>query len=287
MATAEQAQPARIEAGQEASARKFLAELREEILRHPGVGHSLLGRMNTDPRSRFDFKVLASQHFALVGNFTRYMELLLLNAPDSEAKCWLAKVLVDEYGERSQGEDHAQLYTHFMHAAGIERGTEYDQPLHPEVVNFIREHYRICTREPFLVGLGALGPGHEWAIPTMFTHAIAGLRKAGFKEEEIAYWTCHQDQDADHGAWLEEALVNYCATEEQRAQIRRGALLSLDARERFWWGVIDKIASEKTKAVIPAGASTAASESSQLTLRQLRERWKVEAKLVEDTPGGG
>ena len=48
----------------EVEARKFLADLREEILRHPGVGHSLLGRMNMDPRSRFDFKILASQHFA-------------------------------------------------------------------------------------------------------------------------------------------------------------------------------------------------------------------------------
>ena len=46
---------------QEDAARRFLAQLREEILRHPGVGHSLLGRMSQDPRSRFDFKILASQ----------------------------------------------------------------------------------------------------------------------------------------------------------------------------------------------------------------------------------
>lgn len=267
---------------EEVRARAFLAALREEILRHPGVGHSLLGRMNTDPRSRFDFKILASQHFALVGNFTRYMELLLLNAPDSEARCWLAKVLVDEYGERSEGEDHAQLYMHFMHAAGIAPGTEYDHPLHPEVVHFIREHFRICTQEPFLVGLGALGPGHEWAIPTMFTHAVAGLRKAGFKEEEILYWTCHQEQDQDHGAWLEEALAKLCNSDEAREQIRKGALLSLNARERFWWGVLDKIATEKTRAALPfVQPSTAGSEASQPTLRELRARWKVVAELRE------
>ncbi len=267
---------------QEDAARRFLAQLREEILRHPGVGHSLLGRMSQDPRSRFDFKILASQHFALVGNFTRYMELLLLNAPDSESKSWLAKVLVDEYGERSDGQDHAQLYTHFMHAAGISPGTELDQPLHPEVVGFIREHFRICTQEPFLVGLGALGPGHEWAIPTMFTHAVAGLRKAGFKEEEILYWTCHQEQDKDHGAWLEEALAHMCINDQAREQVRKGALLSLDARERFWWGVLDKITTEKTKATMPfAKPSTAGSEASQPTLRELRTKWKVVAELRE------
>lgn len=267
--------------GHEREAREFLAELRREISTHAGVGHSILGRMKTDPRSRFDFMVLAGQHFPLVGNFTRYMELLLLRAPSSEAKCWLAKVLVDEYGERSEGQDHAEHYQKFMHAAGHTPGQEDNVSLHPEVVNFIREHYRICIEEPFLVGLGALGPGHEWSIPAMFELAVAGLRKAGFAEKEIEYWTMHMDQDQDHGAWLEEALVGYCATPEQRAQIRRGALLSLDARERFWWGVTDKIVSESTRKNLPPGHSAASSEG-QITLRQLRAKWRIEPKLIED-----
>src|SRR5690606_23176964 len=265
---------------QEKEARQFLSDMRKEIKNHAGVGHSILGRMKTDPRTRFDFMVLAGQHFPLVGNFTRYMELLLLNAPDSEAKCWLAKVLVDEYGERSEGEDHAEHYKKFMHAAGHKPGEEDIIPLHPEVVHFIREHYRIATEEPFLVGLGALGPGHEWSIPAMFELAVAGLRKAGFAEKEIEYWTMHLEQDQDHGAWLEEALVKYCIIERNRELIRRGALLSLDARERFWWGVTDKIASESTKKHLPAGTSATHTEG-QLTLRELRQRWHVEARLVE------
>ncbi len=265
---------------QDKQARRFLADLREEIRTHAGVGHSILGRMKTDPRSRHDFMVLAGQHYPLVGNFTRYMELLLLNAPDSESKCWLAKVLVDEYGERSEGQDHAEHYRKFMHAAGVKPGAEDTIPLHPEVAHFIREHYRIATEEPFLVGLGALGPGHEWSIPAMFELAVAGLRKAGFAEHEIEYWTMHLEQDQDHGAWLEEALVKYCVDDGNREQIRRGALLSLDARERFWWGVTDKIASETTRRNLPPGAG-ATSEAGQLTLRELRAGWRVEARLVE------
>lgn len=267
-------------AEQEQTARRFLAELREEIRSHAGVGHSILGRMKTDPRSRADFQVLAGQHFPLVGNFTRYMELLLLRAPGSEAKCWLAKVLVDEYGERSEGQDHTEHYRKFMQAAGHTPGQEDNVPLHPEVVHFIREHYRICTEEPFLVGLGALGPGHEWSIPAMFELAVAGLRKAGFAENEIEYWTMHMDQDQDHGAWLEEALVGYCETPQQREQVRKGALLSLDARERFWWGVTDKIHAATTMRSVPGGGAT--SDAGQLTLRELRARWRIEPRLLEE-----
>ena len=262
------------------SARNFLKALREEIQRHPGVGHSLLGRMLTDPRTRHDFKILASQHYPLVANFTTYMELLLLRAPSSEAKRWLAKVLVDEYGERSHGDDHAASYRAFMHAAGIAPGSEENYPLHPEVVGFIREHYRICTQEPFLVGLGAIGPGHEWAIPTMFEHVMRGLRKAGLDGPDVTYWSMHLDQDADHGAWLEEALVAFCASEETRRQIRRGALLSLKAREQFWWGVLDKINGERTKAMLPGIApATAGAEATQPTCADLRQGLEIRVDL--------
>jgi pyrroloquinoline-quinone synthase len=254
--------------------------LREEIQCHPGVGHSLLGRMLTDPRTRHDFKILASQHYPLVANFTTYMELLLLRAPSSEAKRWLAKVLVDEYGERSYGDDHAASYRAFMHAAGIQPGSEASYALHPEVVGFIREHYRICTQEPFLVGLGAVGPGHEWSIPTMFEHVMIGLRKAGFAADDVTYWSMHLDQDADHGAWLEEALVAFCETPEAREQIRRGALLSLKAREQFWWGVLDKISSERTKAMLPGVApATAGAEATQPTYADLRQGLEIRVDL--------
>lgn len=261
---------------QESGARAFLQALREDIKHHPGVGHSLLSRMLMDPRTKHDFRVLATQHYPLVANFTTYMELLLLRAPTSDAKCWLAKVLVDEYGERSDGADHAQAYHTFMHAAGIAPGTEGSFPLHPEVVGFIEEHYRLCTEEPFLVGLGALGPGHEWSIPTMFEHILIGLSKAGFEEKDIAYWTMHLDQDEDHGAWLEEALVEYCSCDAAQEQVRRGAILSLNARERFWWGVLDKINTELTKMSLPGVMpAAAAAEASQATFNQVRERFEV------------
>jgi pyrroloquinoline quinone (PQQ) biosynthesis protein C len=124
---------------------------------------------------------------------------------------------------------------------GAAPGEERTTPLHPAVTGFIDEHDRICTREPFLVGLGALGPGHEWSIPKMFPPIVQGLRRARFTEEEIVYFTLHLAQDVDHGAWLEQALERYATTEQAQAEIRRGAELSLQARARFWSGVQEKI----------------------------------------------
>lgn len=217
--------------------RAFLAELHDEIDRHPGVNHVFLARTATSPFTREDYKVAGMQHYPLVGLFTTYMEHLLMRAPNSDCKQWIAKVLVDEYGEGSEGLDHSQLYRQYLTAAGVRPGEEDEVPLDHRVVGFIAEHMRIVTTEPFLVGLGALGPGHEWAIPKMFAMLIAGLERAGFSEQERMYFDLHVEQDCDHGAWLEEALADHVTTVEEAAQVRRGMLLSLQARKRFWDGV--------------------------------------------------
>lgn len=222
-------------------AAEFLRDLRREAEEHPAVNHVFLMRVGTTPFTREDYKVFGLNHYPLVGTFCRYMEHLLLRAPDSESKSWIAKVLVDEYGEGSDGEDHAHLYRKYLTACGVGPGEEDTEPLDPRVADFIGEHLRIVTEEPFLVGLGALGPGHEWAIPRMFVPIIDGLRRAGFTEREIQYFTLHTLQDQDHRRWLEEALVRMVRTPEQAAQVRRGAMLSMAARMRFWDGVQSRV----------------------------------------------
>jgi pyrroloquinoline-quinone synthase len=213
-----------------------------------------LNRCATAPFSREDYRVFGENHFPLVCVFTSYLERLLVRAPSSEAKLWLAKVLVDEYGEGSEGEDHATLYAHFLRACGSEMSVR-DEKVPEPALAFVTEHRRIVSEEPFLVGLGAVGPGHEWAIPKMFDAVIPGLVRAGFGADEIRYFTLHVAQDVDHGAWLEEALARFGHDEASRALVRRGAMLSLEARGRFWSGVQRAIVRwRQPRAVRPDGA---------------------------------
>jgi pyrroloquinoline-quinone synthase len=235
-------------------ARAFLRELRRDIEAHPAVNHIFLNRLATAPFSREDYKVFGENHIPLVSVFTSYLERLLCRAPSSETKLWLAKVLVDAYGEGSRGEDHRALYDRFLRAAGSRvpdmPGYRVPAPAHA----FIEEHRRIVSKEPFLVGLGAVGPGHVWASPRMFTAILPGLRRAGFSEEAMRYFTLHVDQDRDHGARLEEALARCASTDRAQQQIRRGALLGLDARGEFWSGVQRAIVKyRQPRAVRPDG----------------------------------
>jgi pyrroloquinoline quinone (PQQ) biosynthesis protein C len=223
------------------TAKDFLARLRVEIETHPAVNHIFLNRCATSPFSREDYRIFGENHYPLVCVFTSYLERLLCRAPSSDAKLWLAKVLVDEYGEGSDGKDHTTLYREYLLAAGATEAELMQTPLHQDVTGFVREHLRMSTAEPFLVGLGAVGPGHEWSIPHMFPRIVAGLSRAGFTDAEIDYFRLHMLQDEDHGAWLEEALALYADTRPKQEQIRTGALRSLAARARFWSGVQRKI----------------------------------------------
>ena len=83
-----------------------------------GPNHLFLNRLATGMFSKEDYRVFAENHYPLVCVFCSYLERLLVRAPDSEAKLWLAKVLVDEYGEGSEGHDHATLYGNFLAASG-------------------------------------------------------------------------------------------------------------------------------------------------------------------------
>lgn len=219
------------------TAKAFLKDLRREIESHPAVNHLFLNRLATSPFAKQDYRVFAENHYALVCVFTSYLESLLVRAPDSEAKLWLAKVLVDEYGEGSEGRDHSNLYASFLEATGGDPERVMQERLRGPAHGFIKTHRKLVREQPFLEGLGAVGPGHEWAIPKMFEAVIPGLRRAGFDETEIQYFTLHVEQDDDHGSWLEEALERYAGDVTAQQEIRRGAIASLEARGRFWDGV--------------------------------------------------
>jgi pyrroloquinoline-quinone synthase len=238
------------------SPKQFLRELRLEVERHPAVNHLFLSRVATAPFSREDYRVFGENHYPLVCAFTSYLEALLVRAPASDSKLWLAKVLVDEYGEGSEGRDHATLYGTFLAATASEIAGDPSYRVPEPAHRFIAEHRRLVLREPFLVGLGAVGPGHEWAIPKMFESLLLGLRRAGFTDEELAYFTLHTAQDVDHGAWLEEALLRLGEGDIAQAAIRRGALASLAARAAFWTGVQRAVVRyRQPRAIRPDGAT--------------------------------
>jgi pyrroloquinoline quinone (PQQ) biosynthesis protein C len=210
------------------------AALREEIEAHPAVNHLFLNRLATTPFSRRDYRALAEHFYPIACGFARSLERLLIRTPDQDARRWLVKVLADEHGERSRGAGPGSAAGDFLRATGSTMAQSVSARVPRAAAQWLAAHGRRVTREPYLIGLGAVGPGHEWAIPTMFGAVSTGLRRAGFSDDEIRGFTLRIEQARRRGKWLEEALASCAACPERWAQVRRGALSALAAQGAFW-----------------------------------------------------
>lgn len=223
----------------------FVEALRDEVLRHPAVTHPFLQRFAQGGLAAWQLWGYASQHYRLVCFFTAYLEALRKRTPDPEIQRLVQEILEEEYMRLQQFErSHPALYRRFMRAAGFQEG-EWDQvPELPATRAFIVTHLDMTLRS-WLETLGAVGPGHEWAIPRMFPPLVLGIeRSVALDPSALEYFRLHIDLDVKHGHMLEEGLLRWAGSEANREEIRRGALRSLEARAAFWGALGEQVFSD-------------------------------------------
>jgi pyrroloquinoline quinone (PQQ) biosynthesis protein C len=218
---------------------QFMADLNEEVKRHPAIHHSFLETVSSRPFSRRAWLAFAQQLYPHVHFFIPYMEEMLLNTFDMNAKLIVAKILLDEYGEDAEGASHPELFRRFVRACG---GAEGDAsllktPLQQATVDLVSTHMKVCGEGSFLEAIGAIGPAHEYAIGFLFPPLVKGMKLSGFSDPEIEFFSLHVDHDVEHSKMLEDTMIRLALTDDDRAQIRRGTMKSLEARANLWSGM--------------------------------------------------
>jgi pyrroloquinoline-quinone synthase len=239
----------RDEVGSTAVSEAFVSSLRARVETHPAVHHPFLTRFGQGGLARWQIWGYASQHYHLVRAFPAYLEAIAHRTPDPEVRRLLREVLEDEYVRPQHWKrGHDALYRRFMRAVGFADDEWETVPLLPATRDFVRTHLDLTLRS-WLQGLGAVGPGHEWAIPIMFPHLVRGIeRSVAIDPEALEYFHVHIDKDVEHGRLLEACLRRWSTAEDDREQIRRGAEESLAARAAFWSALLEEL-------FPPAGAS--------------------------------
>lgn len=220
------------------TAEAFLADLEIEVRAHPALRHPFLVRFAEGGLGRLQLWAFGLQHYQLVRIFTAYLEALLASVPDATVRDWIHRVLEDEFARPDvYHRSHPALYRRFLRALGLEpRDWDAVAPL-PETKAFVTRHIELTSLRHYLVGLGAVGPGHEWAIPVMFACLVDGLRRSGVAEEALDYFTLHIAQDLEHARLLRAALARSADDPANQARILEGARASLETRARFWDGL--------------------------------------------------
>jgi pyrroloquinoline quinone (PQQ) biosynthesis protein C len=216
----------------------FIRELEEEIRQHDTVQHSFLQRFASEPLTLIQIQTFGLQHYQLVKIFVNYMTNLLPRIPDPEATALFRVVFDDEFGQHTIFRSHPTLYRNFLKSLGLDDGAWGRVAALPEVSAFVEGHMRLTRDEDFLVGLGAVGPGHEFSIPTMFEYLVAGLkRNTQLTDEQIEYFTLHIIEDKAHAVVFNKLIVRHTEDEAAQRRLRDGALRSLALRRAFWDGL--------------------------------------------------
>ena len=218
--------------------RQFLKDLNAEVLAHPAVNHSFLEMVASRPFSkRAWLGGFAQQLYPHVHFFIPYMEAMLLNTFDMNAKLIVAKILLDEYGEDANGHSHPELFRRFVRSVGGDEAAGpslLSTPLDAAIVDLVETHMQLCRDEPFLVAIGAIGPAHEFAITSMFPQIVKGLELAGITRHDFEFFSLHVEHDVEHSHMLEDSMVHLAKTDADRALIRKGTLASLHCRNELW-----------------------------------------------------
>ena len=216
----------------------FIRELEAEVHGHEAVQHPFLKRFATDKLSRAQIQTFGLQHYQLVKIFVNYMTNVLPNIPDPEAASLFRVVFDDEFGQHTIFRSHPALYRRFLMDLGLEESAWGRVMALPEVSAFIEGHM-VLTRDPnFLFGLGAIGPGHEFSIPTMFGFLVEGIRRnTELSDEQIEYFTLHIVQDQGHAVVFNALIARHAQDAESQSILREGTWRSLQLRKRFWDGL--------------------------------------------------
>ncbi|MFI5304621.1 MAG: TenA family transcriptional regulator [Nitrospiria bacterium] len=215
----------------------FIRDLQSEIEKHEAVHHSFLRKFSTLPLTLEQIRVFGLQHYQLVKIFVNYMTNLQPRIPDTSAAALFRHVYEDEFGQHTIFRSHPALYRNFLKKLGLEENAWGSVDHLPEVESFVEVHMEMTRDDDFKIALGAIGPGHEFSIPLMFSYLLKGIENnSDLIEEDYEYFSFHIVQDIHHAEIFNE-LISHFDTPNDRKLIRDGAMKSLEARKIFWNGL--------------------------------------------------
>lgn len=223
----------------------FFDELEAEILKHPAVkNHSYLQKFSKKADRRAA-KLFAEQYYCFSRHFSRYLAGAVAICPDEAGRAPLIKNLFEEYGGRSEEQKgmnpeltHPALFRRFLKAVGVDTSKEALDNIQmlPETELFVEKYLNIHYMN-YVEALGALGPGTEFIVPTMYVPIRDGLKHAGLSDDDVLFFSAHIELDVEHAANIRKSLAFCSQTDEDQARIRKGAISFLNTRAVLWNGL--------------------------------------------------
>jgi pyrroloquinoline-quinone synthase len=221
----------------------YLRRLKHLVLGHPVLQHPLWTDLELGYYDRDALKVFSLHYYHHVLRTRLYDAAALAVCPDERLQSALASILWDEYGAGDPARTHPEQFRRVLVALKIDVAQADRTPRLPELEDYSRIHYGMCGPATFWEAMGAVGFAMEWPIPYLYEPVVRGYRRiAGLSDRDLEFFLEHIPTDETHGSLVVEALGPHLGNEAIQEALTRGAMRSMDARERLVEAIAHKMA---------------------------------------------
>ena len=204
------------------------------LWRHPFVECCRAGQLTLG-----QVRVLGAQMYKFCHQFPSFLAIALAACPQEDARIVIGENLWEELGEGDPQGAHASLFRRFTRALGIDDAQLSAVPAQPETSALIETYRHLGDRYGVLGILGALCYASEGIVGALYSHIQTGLlRASAFDREALKFFEVHIHVDDGHADKLESILLPMLRTPHDELLVEQAIRTALDARCRFFDGVM-------------------------------------------------
>lgn len=212
----------------------FLDRLKSLVLGHPVLEHRIWSALEHGPFDRNALCTFTVYYYHHVLRTRLYGAAALACCPAEAIQAALASILWDEYGAGDVTRSHPEQFRRVLRALGIDVAEAERHPRLPELEEYSRLHFGLCTPDTFWKAMGAVGFAMEWPIPHLYRPLVRAYRRiAGLSEGDLEFYLEHIPTDENHASLIISSVLPFLNKQSVQDQILEGALRSMDARGRL------------------------------------------------------
>lgn len=240
--------PRKVRTPAKSSPAAMLAELHVLRDEHPLWSGRLFRALAEGAFDRADLAYVFSQYQLYSKSFTRYLSALMANLDSDLFRSQLSQNLWEEGGGCEPAKRHAELFRVFLRDAlnVIPEDVEFEA----NTQHFVREYLGYCLGNDGLAGSAFLSLGTESIVPRMYTAFVDGLRRAGFRDDQLEFFHLHIACDDDHAETLEQIVLYYADEPRWLDVCKRSMNRALDLRHAFFERLVDGVQQRRLKTVV-------------------------------------
>ena len=220
----------------------FLAQLKHLILSHPVLRHPIWSDLELGYYDREALRTFTIHYYHHVLRTRLYDAAAIACCPFEGIQGALASILWDEYGCGDPNRTHPEQFRKILRALGVDILQADQMARLPELEEYSRIHFGMCTPDQFWKAMGAVGFAMEWPIPFLYEPLVRGYRRiAGLSNDDLTFFLEHIPTDEDHSSLMGSVLLPFLDDEKVQEDLTDGALQSMEARERLVDGISQRM----------------------------------------------